>query len=110
MTTSLPPLELDCPYCTGPAGDEMRRANTAAWKAWNAEEQGAYSEFAAEYDRTHEYGGAYEAWLNTDRMRDLKYRMPEELSEVGCVECDYTGRQLTDAGRQVLDFARRWMA
>jgi hypothetical protein len=97
----LPPLDKDCPHCTP---EEVQKQKAAEFNAWNDEEQAAFRKFAATY--TPEWG-AHEAWKQTDTYYELRDREPEPAG-VGCVECDWTQRVLTDAGRQVLDFVDRW--
>jgi hypothetical protein len=110
MTITLPPLDQPCPHCAGPQADAERAANRQAWRQWNTEEQGRYSEFAANFDRAKNCGGAWDAFQRTDTYRDLLDRRPEDLPDVGCEECDYTGLVPTDAGEQVLAFVRRHTA
>lgn len=98
--TALPPLDEPCPDCTGPAGEEALRANTADWDAWNAEERAKYGAFCDAYTGFQQRAD----WMRSRTWRDLATRQPEELPQVGCVECDWLGRRPTDAGRQILVF------
>lgn len=101
----LPPLDEDCPDCTGPAADADRAANAAAWRAWNADEQQAFEVFtAARREAGHVNPWDPDVWQRTDEYRALRDRQPEQVPERGCIECDYTGRRPTAAGRQILDF------
>ncbi|MEV1013711.1 MULTISPECIES: hypothetical protein [unclassified Micromonospora] len=97
----LPPLDMPCPHC---ATEEAHKRAAAEYKAWSDEEQAAYESFALTYDLSW---GVADAWKNSPTYRELKDREPEPAG-VGCVECDYTQRKLTDAGRQVLDFLHTW--
>lgn len=98
---TLPPLDQDCPHCTTP---EAQRQRAADYMKWSKEEQDAYGAFSAAYKLPFE---AHSAWKKTSAYRELMDREPDPAG-VGCVECDWTKRVLTDAGRQVLDFVRRW--
>lgn len=99
----LPPLDIDCPDCTGDAREKILRDNAEEWKAWNAEYEKADEEFRANSTAR----GVYEDWTRSDTYRDLSARQPEELPEVGCVECEWTGKRITEFGSQVLAFLHR---
>lgn len=101
---TLPILERPCVSCPT---DEERDAAHNAWNAWCDEEQKAFVEFC-----NGPAAGLYyqhEAWRRTGTYRELKDREPEKLPEAGCVECDYTGLELTDEGRRLKDFMSRWV-
>lgn len=98
----LPELDRPCPHCTT---DEAKDEREAACVAWNEAETAAYDKFVAEYSKTNQWG-QFEAWEQSPERRELGY-CPEPPG-VGCVECDHTSRKLTDAGRELLAFMKRW--
>lgn len=103
---ALPPLEGDCPDC--PTA-EQRQAADKTWEAWNTEESAAWEAFEADYRAKYPNGwDPYGAWQHTATYQALKEREPERLSDVGCVECDWTGKRLTDTGRSIIDLVRRY--
>lgn len=101
----LPPLDGDCQHCTGPVGEAARAANRAAWEQWSADDERAYDAFRADRRRR-----GLPEWNDLTAYRgsavyaELLAEQPEELPGKGCVECDWTGRQITGAGREVLAF------
>lgn len=104
----LPPLDTDCEHCTGPAGEKAKHDNRAAWRQWDIQEQSAYDAFCAERESKGEPEWMHhELWVTSPAYLTLLESQPEELADLGCVECDWTGKKITDAGRQVLDFLRR---
>lgn len=96
-------LDQPCPHCTGEAGDQMRAENRAAWEAWNNRESQGYSRFIESYRGLD----GWRAWTATPECQALMAEQPEELPASGCVECDWTGVQVTDTGRELLAFLRR---
>lgn len=97
----LPDLDKPCPDCTP---EEVQKRKAAEYQAWAAEEHEAFQRFDATYEPSW---GAFDAWQSTDTYRELKDREPEPAG-VGCVECDWRQRVLTEAGRQILEFLGRW--
>lgn len=98
----LPVLEIPCPHCTP---DDVQKAMAAAYKSWADEEQAAYEAFCAGHDGFEQH----EAWKRTTAYFELRDREPTPAG-VGCVECDYTSVQVTQAGHQLLAFLNRHKA
>jgi hypothetical protein len=101
-TTGLPVLEIPCPDCTSDEYREMRAQNNRDWRRWNEEEQTAFAEFAAEYEKTHPIYYTYEEWQRSGTCRELLERQPEELPEAGCGECIGRGMVPTPAGNAIM--------
>ncbi|WP_250005560.1 hypothetical protein [Actinoplanes sp. M2I2] len=98
----LPPLDEDCPRCTGADAREERARDI---QAWHEEEQRAFQDWVAERRaRGNPNAGDRDAWRRVAQGRAWFARKPEEIGDVGCVECDYTGRRPTAAGRTILEF------
>lgn len=106
--TGLPVLEVPCPDCTSDEYRKWYRETVEAWRAWREDETNAYAAFVAEYEKEHRYGGATDAWEHSGERRALMARQPEELPEVGCVECDYHGLVLTPAGNALMNLVAKY--
>ncbi len=96
---SLPALDMPCPHCTGTlneAAADRRRLE------WDKEMQDAYAAFV----NSHPDQPVDKLWESSDVYRELYSREPDPAG-VGCPECDYTSRKITQAGRDLLTFLRR---
>lgn len=105
--TALPPLDVDCPDCTSPEYAAARDQSIADWNTWHERESSAYNAWIAQ--RTADgvpFPHDHETWKTTDAYSALGPE-PDVLPEIGCVECDWTGRKVTDEGRVLLAFLIR---
>lgn len=93
-TIELPVLEAKCIACDGD-GWVSNAAETAAWEA-------RYDAAMNQYKAT---AGAGACWTGSWEESEIQRDAPDEC--VGCVECEGTGRLLTDAGRALLAFLDR---
>lgn len=96
------PLPLLYEPCPDDPTDADRKANAALWEAWHQREIEAFERFLAPYPPGSRFL-AHERWLDSAERHALKQDTPEELPDVGCVECDGRGVVPTEAGEQVLD-------
>jgi hypothetical protein len=100
-------LDGPCPHCTGEAGHKMRQANAEEVNAWHDRESSAFQVWVAARDAAgHMYAWDPDLWRTTAEYQALG-PVPSDVAETGCVECDWTGKQLTPAGRDLLAFVRR---
>jgi hypothetical protein len=92
---AIPALDRDCGTCAGtgavtpPEWEEWAQQATAAKTAWAAEHLG-------------------ESWYRSPDGRAIEDAEP--APEAMCAECERTGRQVTDAGRELLAFLARHKA
>lgn len=91
----LPPVEVRCADC--PSDDEITESY-AEHDRWTNEQIDAF-EAQQRYDRL-------EDWERSPEGVEFQEREPERLPDVGCVECDWTGIKLTEAGQALLAFVR----
>lgn len=103
----LPALQRDCGCVAEDAKPETIAANKAAFKAvqdWEDQESKLYQEWTTKTtwgDRSNE------AWRRTEIFKAFaemhpRPEQPDPLG-IGCVECDNTGKQLTEAGAAIVD-------
>lgn len=109
LDSGLVALDVPCPHCTGEAGVELRAAMAADWKAWGEEETQLLDRWMRDRAARGLNALDFERWRRTDEYQALLARKPE-MPGSGCVECDWTSVQLTDAGRELLAFLRRHKA